>query len=733
MSNIKLNKSAATITIESYLAQDQYQKTKDSNRLRTIQSLLNEKGEAPLDQVLAQAFPKAKDPLNALSRTAKTIQQNAKAIGVQLHIKRDNLQKKELADRIVWIEGTDTQKERVLADTSAAVQQPPSEIRNRAKSFKRKIYLAACYAPKEKAKAIALIADLRACLGMDAYYDFILKDYITDLTVGGIEKEEKFQILTEADLIVVFESTQLHGAPFIKKYLLQQDEEGKEVVLNRSTLFPINFGLVGANSDRSRLGGLKQFEWEKKGQKRHYTALRGTNEKESYAHDLARALSKHIQLLDKQARIAGEQDRQFLEEKVFDGQKLEMHKTYVPNTVKKERLAGLGRQVDEGGDIAIELLDNWLNDPNSPPLFALLGQYGMGKTFTSRVFVQQQIQRFKEENSLFIPLYFDLRDFEQGLLTTGFDIWTIIKSILNRRKDPEEQNPMQVEDIKTILKQYPTLLVFDGLDEVIIHIGNQQLENHFLEEILKLQPYFQAKLASDRQTPFPRKMLLTCRTDYFKTLAKQTSFFQAMNRKHIDPNKDYACARILPFDEEQVKSYLKAVLPERNTEEVYGISQRPVLLDFLVEIVDDLETLLLQKKIITTATIYERLILKNFERDGEKHEIPTEIKLYLLEEIAAYLWKRSSRRMEFDKLASFLAECLGKGTEQMKKVYYQKDEDTLGKDLRNATLLVRSNEQEFSFSHKSFQEYFLAKYLLRHLSTGNYTALDIANINKAVF
>ncbi len=152
-------------------------------------------------------------------------------------------------------------------------------------------------------------------------------------------------------------------------------------------------------------------------------------------------------------------------------------------------------------------------------------------------------------------------------------------------------------------------------------------------------------------------------------------------------------------------------------------------MNFLGEIIEDIEAIALEETLVTTATVYDRVVHKSFDRDKAKHEIPVEIKVKVLEEIAAFLWRRTSRRIEFSKLAEFMSEYLANGTAAMKKLYNNKQEEALYKDLRNATLLVRNNEQDFGFSHTSVQEYFLAKYIVEKLQKGQFEALELKDIN----
>ncbi len=438
-------------------------------------------------------------------------------------------------------------------------------------------------------------------------------------------------------------------------------------------------------------------------------------------------------------------------------------KYYVENRAVRKNLASLkeDRCVSfSGGKAVLELLFEWLQEERKP-LFALLGQYGMGKTFTSKTFAKQQIQAYQnaQESSQYLPLYFDLRDFDTQMLLDKRDmnIWEIIEVILKRRSRAAitEEQALTAQDIQEIWKTQNCLLIFDGLDEVMTHLKDLQLEQYFVGEIFKLIPDFQFKLGKQEADKPQYKMLLTCRTDYFKTLAEQSSFFQRQGQAHIDLQEDYTCAVLSPFSTEQVKEYLKEMLRskkeagtsqavlEQEAEKIYQnlqaihnlaeLSQRPVLLDFLSEIIDDLESMVLQRKTITTASVYERMVAKSLERDKEKHKIPIGIKLDILVELAAFLWKGAQKRLAFDKLSVFLSEYMSNGTAAMRKIYMQTPEETLYKDLQNATLLIRSKNKDFGFSHTSLQEYFLAQYILKKLEKGDFAALALKKVNTETF
>src|SRR5262249_42201866 len=68
------------------------------------------------------------------------------------------------------------------------------------------------------------------------------------------------------------------------------------------------------------------------------------------------------------------------------------------------------RDVDEPSVDVLEYLLQWAGDPSGPSLFALLGEYGMGKTISCQRLVRAVEERREAEPAAWPqPLYFDLR------------------------------------------------------------------------------------------------------------------------------------------------------------------------------------------------------------------------------------------------------------------------------------------------------------------------------------
>lgn len=727
MKEIKLNKREAQDALDKFLSFPKYDQSVNAGRLEKVVGLLDENGEANLQKYIDIAFNNTSDPLNAISQTSKDIQRKAQAQGFNLKLVKDNFKSNPLQDRKIWLEGDDSKIDLMLEKQEQQLRQPDSDIDNSARPSKDNIFICICFAKKDATSAEQLKEALKDVLNLSQNYNFIIKKF-DEVLAGENKKRGIEKNINAAQLIIILESAAFYCDEEITKYINPYNENQIKSRIHK--IFPISISQLTDDPDIGELQGLKTFSLDGRG----FNEIVDNN-RTKFVRLLQKQIHQKLENFKKRQLQDHKRKIDQLEKSIY----LE-NENYVEGDATKQKIAGLYETGYQKREKAIDLINKWLSESKAP-LFALLGQYGMGKTFTSKVFAKRQIQKYKQQESHYIPIYFDLRDFEYQILNTpGFDIWDVIESILNRRKLADEKHPLKSKDIRDIWEQNPTVIIFDGLDEVITHIGNTKIETTFLNEIFKLIPNFHSKIEKENQQLIDRKMLLTCRTDYFKTLAAQNSFFKAQSREHIDPNKDYESCILLPFNTNQVRIYLEQVLPDKDSGKIMEmfkdihnldeLSKRPVLLDFLTEIIDGIESLVSTGREIKTVTIYERMVNMSFERDKDKHEIPTEIKVTVLEDIAAFLWKKASRRIAFSKLAEFLSEYLSAGSAAMKKLYYQKDEEALYKDLRNATLLVRSNEKDFGFSHTSIQEYFLARYILKNIEKADFEALEIKNVSR---
>ena len=740
--SIKLNKAEAQDIIGKYVEQVN---SKDAKRLEIIANLLDENGEINIKVVEDEAYADTADPNASLRKSKKAIKDKAKEIGLTLIVKTDNNKK-------LWFEGDDLRTDKVFKQRETLSQQD-SDIDNYAVPQKTELKYFVSYAHKNEVLAKKFITEFIDHSANRKKYNFT-KWIDGDIIVGEGWNEQIQEALVACDFGLLLLSANYFTRPYILNkelpHFIRKDKDGNVIVLK--SMFPVGLEKFDINADLKGLEEKQIYLFQKKpgADIKFFNECSGPN--------TGRFVIDCVKSLEAKLKFTLEKPDDFLQDKksgkkikVNDLEKMYAQKGHLEHceTDKDIDNYAAANKLSEANHSeqkvkASNLIDSWLQE-SSKSVFAVLGQFGMGKTFTLQKYTIKQLDILKEEKDNYYPFYFDLRKFEMNVLEkTGFTVWDIIASILGRNKTLEDKNPLTAADVENFWSTKNTLMIFDGLDEVLPHIADAKMDSHFMNELFKLVPKAKSKLNKDigqqeKENSVKRKMILSCRTDYFSSISAQYSFFQNQNRENIKADNDYDACFLLPFDEKQILTYLGKTFPNKNKKNLYEtlkkvhnlieLSSRPVLLDFISEIFDKIEVLQLRKGTVTTANLYDLIIDKSFQRDDGKHELSVTVKKLLLEEIAAYLWKRSTKKIAFDKLETFLGNVLASGNAEMKKIWQEKESENLYKDLRNASFLTRSNEKDFGFSHTSIQEYFLAKYIVSSIVENKWKNLELKNVS----
>ncbi len=268
------------------------------------------------------------------------------------------------------------------------------------------------------------------------------------------------------------------------------------------------------------------------------------------------------------------------------------------------------------------------------------------------------------------------------------------------------------------------MLILDGLDEVLVKL-NEADGQTFTNQLLKL---VDDSLTRRKQNPAlsqgrPR-LLLSCRTQYFRSLRDQKNHFTGQERG--DHNADaYLALLLLPFSEEQVQRYLANALPETDPERLLDtlravhnleeLTRRPYTLKLVAELIPDIERDRAEGRIVHGVSLYRKMAQRWLERDQGKHHIKPEHKMRLAAHLAAELWRAGKRIIQASDLEAWFHRWLDSQPD-LRLRYARLHPDQLEEDLRTATFLARQDAElpqdcGFRFAHSSMQEFFLADYL----------------------
>ena len=357
---------------------------------------------------------------------------------------------------------------------------------------------------------------------------------------------------------------------------------------------------------------------------------------------------------------------------------------------------------------AVERLVSWAcgSDDEHSPMCALLGDVGIGKSTTTVLLTRRLLELRKAGEQAPLPIYFDLRDLSPTTLK-DFGLRTILTQLLTKFS----LSTITVDNILTTIQDEHTLIVFDGLDEVLVHLSpsDGQRLTRFLLEVLNL-----GRQNSQEENPRTR-LLLSCRTQFFRSVKEEFSFFDGQGREN-KRGKDYLVLTLLPFNEDQIREYLHRNVPGADTDRLLEtirsvhnlreLASQPVLLDMIREDLPTIDEDLSAGHEVRSVDLYERFTDKWLSRDEGKNTLIPEHKIQLMTHLAWQVWRSGSRTWPAHWMEDWMLQFLHAHPD-MELHYQGRMPDQWKQDFRTATFLTRRGD-DFSFKHSSLLEYFLA-------------------------
>lgn len=286
---------------------------------------------------------------------------------------------------------------------------------------------------------------------------------------------------------------------------------------------------------------------------------------------------------------------------------------------------------------AVARLIAWATNtqPGAPRLCALLGDVGMGKTTTAKLFTRRLLELRARGEQVPLPILFDLRDVRVAGLGAAMTLDAILDAMLDATRPPDvPAERLCAQVVRTRLAQGDAVVVFDGLDEVLVHLP------------LHDRQLFTRQLWRATEGRVGTRMLLTCRTQYFRTIRDQASCFTGESRQGLRGD-DYLALLMLPFRDEQVREYLAANLGRDDAwvdgflatiaavHDLPDLARRPLTLRMVADQVEFIETAKLEGRTLRAVDLYAEVVDRWLARDSGKHTLEPEHKHLLMEEIAA--------------------------------------------------------------------------------------------------
>jgi RNA polymerase sigma factor (sigma-70 family) len=362
----------------------------------------------------------------------------------------------------------------------------------------------------------------------------------------------------------------------------------------------------------------------------------------------------------------------------------------------------IGDDSTGAGSKGSETIHEWINDPDWNQL-TLLGDVGTGKSFLARITAYRLAKKFRDDQIANpLPILIDLRHADREMSLEG-----LIMTHLSRSGIGDSS----FAAFQYALAQGNIVLILDGFDEMASRITPQVMIRNFNEL---------ARAVTGRA-----KVLLTCRTHYFRSRTEEEEVVFASHRNDPESGsarqlywdliarRGFRIAYLRPFDVRQIDEYVRrACGPEattvikriRRTYNLLELSQRPMLLDMIVKSIHALEA-----GTVNAATLYTVFTDAWVHRDSWREVLEPGAKFTFLTALARSLWDQEVSTVHYTALSDYVQSTLASLIANPRELV---EIDT---DVRTASFLTRDEHGHYGFAHKSYAEFFLARHICQEL------------------
>ncbi|MBF0453002.1 MAG: TIR domain-containing protein [Candidatus Magnetomorum sp.] len=253
------------------------------------------------------------------------------------------------------------------------------------------------------------------------------------------------------------------------------------------------------------------------------------------------------------------------------------------------------------------------------------------------------------------------------------------------------------------------IVFFDGFDEMADRVQWKVTQSNFNELL--------------RAGQGRGKVFLTCRTHYFKDRREQVGLIigkgprlsatETVLYRELKQQSGAELVYLKEFDKEQIKDYLRRVRPEsyqddyKKIQRIHNLEElahRPLLLDLIVNSLPQLEN----HQDVNAANLYTIFTNLWIEREREKGHgkvIDSKLKLAILFQLTWQMWHEEKEEIHYTDMVQFLKQFEGSRT-----IKWSNDVlDDIFREMMTASFLKRDEDGNFSFMHRSFMEFFLAR------------------------
>lgn len=347
--------------------------------------------------------------------------------------------------------------------------------------------------------------------------------------------------------------------------------------------------------------------------------------------------------------------------------------------------------------------DGWFSDQNN--YLGLLGDMGVGKTTACVYLCYYLANRYDGMGNSYVPVYLPLNELNESL-QKGNEIYKVVKHFMSPK--------FTIEEIKDLCRKKKLVFILDGFDEISGDSSNSAI----LHNYNSLKPFMRFKC----------KTVLTCRTHYFSeqdqleevlTGRTQGTDFAA---ELLNDEYPFNIVELQEFTEKEILELISLLAPERNNKKVWNeigeiydlkdLAKRAILLKMIVQTLPELQK---KKQKITSATLYMVYTQKLLRREIETRRIGLELseKENFIGYIANLMFVNDKMIIGTRKFDKEIREYFENS------LYTRETLNNYNYDCKVSTFFSRDQNDNYRFMHKSFYEYYFARYCIFQMGENN--------------
>ncbi len=353
----------------------------------------------------------------------------------------------------------------------------------------------------------------------------------------------------------------------------------------------------------------------------------------------------------------------------------------------------------------MSLVDYLLESISKHHWILLLGEAGQGKTTILKQVFTLLAQRFLSHPSSFVPLplYIPLREISSFTGTAVEVLWAYV----------QDEFPLSFTNFASLVQKHRLIILFDGLDEI-----QSELTQHTINERVASRLFTLPAILSCRKSFYESYLSLsTLHERYFSKVELQPL---ALN----DSVKNYISTFCQRKQEHSPTLTVTIVNLLHSSPRLQALAQRPLLLTMMLDIFTDQQERGVQDW--SQAKLYQKYTEKWLKYEATKPDsvLKWNEKLILMQEVA---WAISRTHIpatspySLYQNVTFTQRDLFFWLENTNILPGQVPISHLIDDLCFRTFLISNDGETYSFIHKSFQEYFAARFIFEHLRGRNQT------------